>query len=124
MNPKKLSKKAIIENRRAFYITVVGKVKSYILSVDPNYRFEVKRKNLDQRMRVSSIKNPELRFAIKATKNYFTISNDGGVSPCINKGFYNMILQLEQVLLMQEKDVVGNVEIDDNDLILVDMMVL
>lgn len=122
MTVKKMSKKAIEQSRREFYSKMVERVKKAILEVNPDYKFVIKRVNLDKRIGLSDIPNKDLKYAIKNTKSFFTVVKNNYNKPFMEKEFYRMLIELENVLLMQGKEILAETEIHDDDITLVEMM--
>lgn len=121
---KKVTKKQIEINRREFYKNLVIRVKEKIVERNPDYLFEIKHKNLQNRVGVSSIKNKDIQRGIKDSNLGFRVLIHKNNKLFIEKGFLRLVLIVEEVIIAQGRDFTEEIVISDDDIMLGEMITI
>jgi hypothetical protein len=116
----KITKKMQAEMEATYYAYLVKRTADYVLAKNPTYRFEIKRTNIANRMRLSILDNSALRKALKESPYSFKVTRNKYPTPHIERGFLKMILDVHEIMKDQGRFL--EQEITDDDFLLVEMM--
>lgn len=116
----KITKKMEAEIEETYYAYLVKRTADYVLAKNPNYRFEIKRTNIENRMRLSILDNAALRKALKESPYSFKVTRKKHLTLHIERGFLKMILDVNEIMKDQGRFL--EQKITDDDFLLVEMM--
>lgn len=116
----KITKKQREEIEAKYYDYLIKRTADYVLSKNPEYRFEIKRKNISERVKLTRMTHVGIKKALRRSPYHFTVCMNNYATPHVEKGFLKMILDVHDIMDKEGRLLVE--DITDDDFLIVEMM--